>query len=248
MFPILQVGPAAIQMPGLLILLGIWVAYILAERAAKQQKLETKAISNLIMYSLIAALIGARLGYALQFLDLYLEEPLELVALNMNTFSLRGGLLAGILVGVIYGSRKELPLWTTLDVLAPGFAIFLVFLGLAHLAGGDAFGAPTNVPWAIELWGAMRHPSQIYEIIVSLAIFLVVLLAGRRSPFPGFVFLLFILLTSTSRLFLETFRGDSILLFEVVRRDQLFYLTALLASMIGLGVLARGVSESTQET
>ena len=230
-------------MPGLLIIMGVWVAFLITEREARRAKLEANIISNAFFYSLIAALIGARLGYALHFLDLYMNEPIEFVALNMNTLSLPEGLLAGALVGIIYGYRKGLPLLPTLDALTPGLAVFLVFLSIAHLSSGDAFGSVSTAPWAIELWGARRHPSQIYEIAASLIILLLLLRIRRDSPFPGFVFLLFIILMSASRLFLEIFRGDSVLLMETLRRDQILYLSILAAGLICLGMLARRVSD-----
>ena len=243
MFPILQIGPAAIQMPGLFIILGVWVAFLITEREARRSQLETNFISNAFFFSIIAGLIGARLGYALQFLDLYLNEPIEFVALNINTLSLPEGLLAGALMGIIYGHRKGLPLLPTLDVITPGLAIFLVFLGLAHFSSGDAFGNASTAPWAIELWGARRHPSQIYDIIASSIIFLLLLRIRRDSPFPGFVFLLFVILTSASRLFLEIFRGDSVLVMETLRRDQVLYLFLLVVALVGLRMLARRVSD-----
>ncbi len=243
MFPVLQVGPAAIQMPGLLIILGVWVAFLITEREARRLQLEANIISNAFFYSLVAALIGARLGYALQFLDLYLNEPIEFVALNMNTLSLPEGLLAGALVGIIYGYRKGLPLLPTLDAITPGLAVFLIFLAVAHLSSGDAFGNVSTAPWAIELWGARRHPTQVYGVVASVIILLLLLRIRRDSPFPGFVFLIFIILTSASRLFLEIFRGDSVLLMETLRRDQILYLSILAAGLIGLGMLARRVSD-----
>jgi hypothetical protein len=46
-------------------------------------------------------------------------------------------------------------------------AVFALSLSLSHLASGEAFGAPADLPWSLELWGARRHPSQIYEVIVA---------------------------------------------------------------------------------
>jgi prolipoprotein diacylglyceryltransferase len=70
------------------------------------------------------------------------------------------------------------------------------------------------------LWNAARHPSQIYEFIASLLIFGFIWF--RRSSLPvGSDFLLFAALTAGARLFLETFRGDSVLIFGGLRSAQL---------------------------
>ena len=103
----------------------------------------------------------------------------------------------------------------------------------------DAFGAPTTVPWAIDLWGASRHPSQIYETIAAALIFLAILRLKSRSFFSGFIFTLWILLTAIGRLFLEAFRGDSVLIFDGLRSAQVVSLALTIVAMLGLHFLAR---------
>jgi phosphatidylglycerol:prolipoprotein diacylglycerol transferase len=135
---------------------------------------------------------------------------------------LGAGLAAGI-AALIYGQRKHLPLWQTLDALTPLLAVFAVSLGLSHLASGAAFGRPTGLPWGIELWGAKRHPSQVYETLAATAI-LVALWPGRgllRPSQPGVYFLSFLALSAASQLFLEAFRGDSVLLAGGFRTTQI---------------------------
>ena len=111
-------------------------------------------------------------------------------------------------------------LWPTLDALTPFFAIFAVGLALAHLASGSAFGAPTSLPWRMDLWGATRHPSQIYALLASLLTFSLLWFQKTDSA-PGVYFLTFVALTSGWSLFLETFRGDSTLVFGGIRSAQI---------------------------
>jgi phosphatidylglycerol:prolipoprotein diacylglycerol transferase len=169
----------------------------------------------------------------------YIQDPLGLIALQPATLSPQAGLLAGLIACWIYGRRNLLPLWPTLDALAPGLAVFTLFVGVSHLASGDAFGAPANVPWAIPLWGASRHPAQVYEIIAAGLVLLAVLRAGREAPFPGCAFGLWVALASASRLFLEAFRGDSVLIAGGVRAAQVVALFLLVSALIGLHGLAR---------
>lgn len=245
MLPILQVGPLAIQLPGLLLLAGVWVATALIERSAPRFKLSPALVSNMIFYALIAGLLGARLGYVLHYLDAYIANPLGVLALNPNTLSLPEGLLTGVLVAVIYGQRKGLPLWPTLDAITPGLAVFMLALGLAHLSSGDAFGAPTNVPWALRLWGAERHPAQVYEILAAAAILLIVLRSQRERMTAGVHALDFVALTAAARLFLEAFRGDSVLILGGLRQAQLVSLLILLAALVGKHSLLRSANDTT---
>lgn len=239
MFPIINIGPAAVQAPGLILLLSVWLGLTLAEREAKKQGDASEALSGLVFTGLAAGLIGARLWYAARHLDTYLADPLGLFSLGTSTFDLTGGLIIGGAAAWLYGRRRHIPLRLTLDRLTPGLALFAVGLGLAHLASGDAFGAPTDLPWGIELWDARRHPSQIYQMIVAGLIFFLVWRRHRHAPFPGFLFLGFVILTAAARLILEPFRGDSVIVAGSLRQPMLTALLVMLAAMWLLGRWAR---------
>ena len=75
-----------------------------------------------------------------------------------------------------------------LDALAPGLAVFMVFLGASHLLNGDAFGAPSRLPWAIFQWNEYRHPAQLYEILLAVGILLVILKHPFGEPGTGLNF------------------------------------------------------------
>ena len=198
MLPILQVGPFALQLPGLILLAGLWLGINLAERYADRFGVEASELSKLIMVSLLAALLGARLVYALRYLEVFLASPLSLLSLNPGLLDPLGGLACGVLAGWIYTQRKKLPPWGTLDALTPAAAVMAIFLALAHLASGAAFGAETSLPWALELWGAKRHPSQIYEALAAVLILLICWpgrKTWRQNP-AGIYFLSFVALSA----------------------------------------------------
>lgn len=238
MLPILNIGPLAVQMPGLILLLGIWIATLLIERNANRHDSEASRLNSIVFLGLIVGLAAARLLYAIRFSNVYLEDPLGLLSLNPSTLAPVEGALVGILAAGIYAARTKMELWNTLDALTIGFAVFALALGVAHLASGDAFGIPTEVPWAIDLWGASRHPTQIYEIL-SAGVTLVLIGSLRdRKPFSGFIFLLWIALFALSRMVVEAFRGDSLLVFGSLRQAQLISLMLIVGSMILLYALA----------
>jgi phosphatidylglycerol:prolipoprotein diacylglycerol transferase len=243
MFPILQLGPLAIQLPGLFLLVGLWIAISVVEKEASRRGISTNTLSNLILLGLVVGVVSARLWYALRFIDVYLENPLSLFSLNPSTLATEEGVLTGLLAAWIYGQRKGLPLWSTLDTLAPALAVFMIALGLSHLSSGDAFGAPSSVPWAIELWGEDRHPSQIYEIL--LAGFILFLLWRMRTwdAFPGFTFLSWLAMAAAARLFLEAFRGDSVIILGSVRSAQVISLVVLMGAMLGLHIMGTNQEE-----
>ncbi|MFN8424653.1 MAG: prolipoprotein diacylglyceryl transferase family protein [Anaerolineales bacterium] len=204
----------------LLLAAALWIGLALAEKRCERHGVSKDALNNLVFYSLFGYLLGGRILFALANYSAFVDSPLSLFSLNIDLFDPISGLLAAILVGMIYGKKQNLSFWNTLDALTPIFAFLAIGLHLSHLAAGTAFGSPTTLPWGIDLWNATRHPSQIYELIASLIIF--TLIWFRKSELsPGVIFLNFATLAAGARLFLEAFRGDSTFIFGGFRVEQI---------------------------
>jgi phosphatidylglycerol---prolipoprotein diacylglyceryl transferase len=231
--PTLQIGPLVIQTPGLALLAGLWIATLLIEKEALRLKLNSGALLKALTYGLFGGLVAGRLAYALQHAQVYLAHPLDLLSLSPTTLGLWVVLAAGPLIAWLVGRREGLPLRPSLDALAPGLAVLLVALGVAHLLSGNAYGAPTGLPWGIALWGETRHPSQAYEILAGLGILLAWWLSAPRLRGSGYAFLLVLGLAAGARVFLEAFRGDSLSWAGGLRVAQVGGL-ALLAAALAL--------------
>lgn len=223
MLPVVDLGPLSIQTSGLLLLIGVWVGLLRTERYARQLGLDPNRIYNLALISLLTGLVGARLAYAVQNPGAFSNNLLGLLALTPQMLDLPGGIAAGLLAAGIYAQRRNLPLWRTLDAFSPAAAIIMIVVGLSHLASGNAYGSPADLPWSITLWGSRRHPAQIYETLAATVIAALIWpRKGQRwaAP-PGIRFLTLAASSSAARLFLEAFRGDSQILFASLRTAQL---------------------------
>jgi phosphatidylglycerol:prolipoprotein diacylglycerol transferase len=222
----------------ILLLAALWVGLTLAEKRVERHGISKDALNSLVYYSIFSYILGGRLIYALSNYSVFLQSPLSIFSLNLDLFDPLAALVVAVVVGILYGSRHNLPLWSTLDALTPLFASISIGLSLSHLAAGTAFGIPTRLPWGIELWNATRHPTQIYELIAALFIF--GLIWFRKSDFPaGSGFLLFAALTAGARLFLEAFRGDSTLIFGGLRLAQVIAWAVLVVVLFTSELLRR---------
>jgi prolipoprotein diacylglyceryltransferase len=192
---------------------------------------------------LVAGLLGARLAYAARHWSAYAADPWGIVSLNTAALVPADGVLIGLIAATVYGSRRRLPLRTTLDSLAPGLAGMAVAVAVAHVASGDAFGAVARLPWSIHLWGEHRHPSQFYELIAALAVLGIAWRSRARAPFAAFNFLLVVALSAAARLFLEAFRGDSLVIAGGWRVAQLWGLVIL---AVCLGVMRAWAHDAVQ--
>lgn len=240
MLPILQIGPLAIQTPGLILLLGLWLGLSLSERAASYCGVNPNQLYNLVLFGLLGGLVGARLGYVLRYPEAFGSSPASILSPNPGLLDAWGGIAGAALAGLVYGQRKGMSLWPTLDALTPGLGMVGVALGFSHLASGAAFGSLTRLPWAIELWGATRHPAQMYEILAAGLLLWMFWPTGKiahrlRSLAPGLNFWSFTALTALSRLFLEAWRGDSEIIMGGLRLAQLAAWLVLAFSLWAIG-------------
>jgi phosphatidylglycerol:prolipoprotein diacylglycerol transferase len=215
------------------LLIGIWAALWFSEKEARRLQLDPDAIYTLAFTGFAAGLVGARLAYVLHYWSVYARDPLGILSLNATALAPAEGALIGVTAALVYGARRRLPLRTTLDALAPGVAVMGVAVAVAHVASGDAFGAPTALPWGVYLWGEYRHPSQIYELIGALLILGLVwrIRALTLAVGAGCNFLLVVALSAVARVFLEAFRGDSLVLPGGWREAQVVRLVVLAACL-----------------
>jgi len=203
----------------ILLVAAIWFGLALAEKRTEGHGVTKEQLNNITFYSLFGYILGGRVLFALANISSFTQSPPSLFSINIDLFDPIGGLVVALLVGLIYGQRKKLPFWGTLDSLTSLFAVLAIGSSLSHLAAGTAFGSPTTLPWGINLWNATRHPSQIYELIASLLIFSLIW-SQKADSSPGISFLIFTSLTAGSRLFLEAFRGDSMVILNGLRVAQ----------------------------
>ncbi len=213
----------------ILVMAAVWLGSWLAEKRAARHGLTANDVNNLTFYPLLGYILGGRLSFVLENLPAFGAAPLSLFSLNLDLFDPLGGWIAALLIALVYGQRRNLSLWPTLDALTPLLAVLSIGIALSHLASGSAFGKETDLPWGIDLWGARRHPSQLYELLASL-LTLGLLLFQKADSQPGRLFLTFTALTSGWMLFLHAFRGDSILLPAGLRLTQVVAWMALAAA------------------
>jgi len=210
----------------ILLVAAAWVGLTLAEKRAERYGISKDELNNITFYGLLAFIIGGRLSFVLQNISTFLQSPSAIISINPKIFDPIGAIAVALIFMLVYGQRRNLSLWPTLDALTPFFAVLIIGIGLSHLAAGTAFGKETDLPWGIVLWNATRHPTQIYETLASLLIF-GLLWFQKQNPHPGILFLTFAALTAGSQLFIQAFRGDNTLILNGLKQEQIIAWAAL---------------------
>lgn len=234
MYPVLNLGGAALQLRGLLLLLGFWAALAVAEHFARRRGIDGDIVWNAGLLGLGGAIVGARLAYVAQNLALYRDAPLAVLSLSLQSLAWTEGLLVGALIAYIYLQRTALPLADLLDAAAPGVALFAAAAAVGALLSGDAYGTRSTLPWAIFLWNDLRHPVQGYEALAALGALGLLAWWWPRAPYPGWVALVGTALLAAGRLVIERFRADPATVAGGVRVAQLWALALLLVALWAL--------------
>ncbi len=234
MFPIINIGPLAIQASGFILLLSLFIGFWLSGKYAKNLGTNGDAIENGLLIGLLSGILSARIGFFLQNPSIFVANPLSLVSLTPTMLNTNFGLLIGLLSIFIYAQKQHLPLWPTLDTLTP--LIILIFGGahLANYANGNAYGLLTNLPWGIQLWNAIRHPVQLYAIILAIGLLVWLLLKTRglkHNPYPrsGTLFLLILVGLAVTTVFTRSFVAQKSLTLGLDSLQVLAFLLLLLS-------------------
>lgn len=187
MFPIINIGPLALQAAGLILLLSFFFGVWLTGKFASGLGTNLDAIENSLLIGLIAGILGARIGFLLQNPNIFIANPLSLLSLTPSMLDASFGVLVGILTAFILAQKKNLPLWPTLDTLTPFLILIFAGIHLANYANGNAYGIPTDLPWGVELWNAVRHPVQLYALSLAGVLLIWLLVHSRYFKSTGFI-------------------------------------------------------------
>ncbi len=218
MFPILfHIGGLTVHSYGLFIAAGFLLGIGLAVKEARRKGIPAEKILDLSFYIILSAILGSRILFALINYPHYLEHPLDFFKVWEGGLVFYGGLILSSLTGFWIIHKQKLPFWETADLLAPSIAIGQVFGRLGCFAAGCCFGQPTARFWGITFshpdslapTGIALHPTQLYESLTALIIFLILWFLRNKQKVSGRLFLYYLFLYGLGRWILEFFRGDN---------------------------------------
>ncbi len=247
-----RVAGLDIRWYGLTLVLAMLVAYSVADHEARRRRLPAGLLADAVLWVAVASLAGGRLLYMIQNgLPDLAADPAHLLMVWTGGLSFYGGLIAGALALIALARRRGVSWMTALDVAAPAAAIGQAIGHVGCLIGGDSAGVPTTLPWAVIYRNpaAMAplntplHPTQAYEAIALLGLFLA-LWAIRRRAFmvPGALAATYLGGLAAIRFALFFLRDEPSVLLGL-KTAQLIGI-AIGISAVGLAVLARRRSHS----
>ncbi len=208
---IFRIGFFALRWYSLLFMLSFLVGLYIFNWIYKKEKKPIADLDSLLIYMLFGTVIGARLGHCL-FYDpaYYLSHPIKILKVWEGGLASHGAAI-GILIALwLYARKKpDQPFLWLVDRIVIVVALAGSFIRLGNLFNSEIIGAPIHLPWAfifVRVDNIPRHPSQIYESLAYLIIFLVLFFMYKKkgAELPrGKLFGWFLILVFGFRFFVE---------------------------------------------
>ncbi len=225
-----QLGSFPVHWYGVMIALAFLAGLWTATGRARRENISGERISDITLWLMAGGILGARIVYvATYWKEEFADQPFsEIFMIQHGGLVYYGGLIGAALAGSIYIRWKKMPLWKTADVFAPSIALGNVFGRIGCLLNGCCFGQVCAAPWAISFpngsyaWqqhyqqgrvgehdlSLPVHPTQIYDALLNLVVYIFLAWLFRHKKFDGQVFPTYLLCYAVTRSFVEYFRGD----------------------------------------
>lgn len=180
-------GGFAIRWYGLFAIAAAGVAFVLVRRGTRRAGIPDALVADGAVWVGVTAVIGGRALYVIQNeLPVVLVNPLHAFAIWHGGLSFYGGLAAGLVALWLFARRNGLVFAGIADIAAPAVAAGQAIGHIGCFVGGDSYGLPTSLPWAVTYsnpgamapLGVALHPTQLYEA-AALALLAGTLIAVR---------------------------------------------------------------------
>jgi phosphatidylglycerol---prolipoprotein diacylglyceryl transferase len=244
--------PVPIYSYGVMLGTSLILGWFLVVRFAKQDGIRTEDAGAIYMWTAIWAIIGARLLYVLTNLSSFTSDPLQIIMIQNGGLVAYGGMIGGTLATWYCCRKRGIPLLQWADVAAPSVVLGTAITRIGCFLFGCDYGKPSNLPWAVQFpkgspawhhhvaqmvdrlpdtaaWSYPVHPTQLYESLVGLSLFALLMLIRRYRTFSGQVFIGWVVGYGVLRSLIEQFRDDE---------DRGLYFNGMLSTSQIIGIVS----------
>ena len=238
------------------ILLGMIVASILIINESKKHNLNKNIISDLIFYTVIIGIIGARLYYVIFNLNYYLNNPVEIVEVYNGGLAIHGGLIAGLIFSYYYSKKKGLNYLRILDICAPAVLIAQGIGRWGNFFNKEAYGSITTLSTlksmhipnfiinGMYIDGNYYYPTFLFESILCLIGFIVIMIIRKNKKIKlGFQIGFYLIWYGVVRFFIEILRTDSLMLLNL----KMAQIVSIIGVIIGMILIIKSNKEYYKE-
>ncbi|HKV31636.1 MAG TPA: prolipoprotein diacylglyceryl transferase [Candidatus Dormibacteraeota bacterium] len=239
---LVTIGGLKIHWYGIMIAIGLYVGIQVALRDSARRGISGEQLMNVALLAAVLGIAGGRLYYVVQNDPSYfLHHPAQIIAVWQGGMAFFGAIFGGAIAVAISSWRWKIPFWSLLDVGALGMTIGQAIGRIGNIINGDIVGYKTN-GWGFEYtnpqtFGPLNvpvQPASLYELLISLALFLLLWNFRKRIHPEGMLAMLYIVLYSISQFFIFFVR-DNVVILGGLKQAQV---TSLVVIALTLPVIA----------
>ena len=227
---------------GILIALGFMLAIYISYKRANNFSIKTDNILDFAIILIPVSVIGARLYYVAFRWEYYQGNLQSIINIRNGGLAIHGGILFGIIAGILVCKIKRINILDLADLVFPSLALAQSIGRWGNFFNSEAHGGPTDLPIAVIIDGQKYHPTFLYESLFCFLLFWILSWISKKRKFKGQLALLYGMLYSLERYFVEGLRTDSLMLGEI-RIAQLVSIISIFGCAVAYFVLNKNSKE-----
>ena len=230
MYPILFKTPwFNVYAYGTLLALGYAVGTFWILREAGKAGISREAVFDMLLLQMVVGVLGSRFLYLVEY------APDKLTLRDFFNFeggglTFYGAVISSFLFDLIYLKWQRIPFWQVMDCVGFGLPLGITLARLGCFLNGCCHGGPTAMPWGVvfpKVGPHPVHPTQVYESLAGLSIFLILQRFRHKQRNHGEIFLSCMALYGALRFLIEIWRAD----------NPVFLMGMSLSQVVGIGAI-----------
>ena len=203
---------------GLIIVSGMLLAMFLAWKDKNKYGISWDDITNFLIWAIITGIISARIYFVVFKWDYYSNHLNEIFMIWNGGIAIYGAIIGALITALIFCKVKKVGFLNLCDFCAPYLALAQSIGRWGNFVNREAFGGPTDSILRMGIFDAnigeyiFVHPTFLYESIITLFIFIVLLCIKKNKKFNGQIFYLYMILYGIGRALVEGMRTDSLMI------------------------------------
>ena len=220
------IGSFSIKWYSLLIVIGVLIAYFLIARESNRFNIKQDFVFNMLFWTIIFGILGARIYYVLFNLEYYKDNLSEIYKIWNGGIAIHGAIIFGFITILIYCKKYKASLGRMLDILVPGLLIAQAIGRWGNFFNHEAYGSIISYTKLIDMKiipqfivdnmyinGAYHLPMFYFESLACLLGFIIILFFRRRTYVKvGQTTAFYLIWYGFIRVFIESYRTDSLML------------------------------------
>lgn len=244
---LLKIGNITIYWYSIMILIGFLIASYLITKESKKFNIKKEIITDMLFYTIIIGILGARLYYVIFNLDYYSKNILDIFKVWEGGLAIHGGIIAGAIFIIVYTKKKNLNTLKILDICVPGLLIGQALGRWGNFFNQEAHGPITTIdklkylPKFIQkgmyIDGNYYMPTFLYESILCIIGLIIILIIRRKLKLKnGQITGFYLIWYGIIRFIIESFRTDSLML-SILKQAQII---SIIMIVIGVILITKG--------